>query len=211
MMPDRIAGNAGVRTSFTKLRFTATRFWCGQLQVLLIVPDWIAWLQSFAEGSTAMTRLRLTCLGLAVLAGLGGAAQARSGIEAVDVVIDYAKVVRLPEKVQTIIIGNPAIADVTVQPNGILVVTGKNFGVTNLIALDSSGAMLAETQIRVGSSRQDVVAVQRGMDRESYACAPACEPTPRLGDAGKHFGSALDQASARRKAALNIDTKEKED
>jgi hypothetical protein len=152
-----------------------------------------------------MTRLRLTCLGLAVLAGLGAPVEARPEVEAVDIVIDYAKVVRLPEKVQTIIVGNPAIADVSVQPNGILVVTGKNLGTTNLIALDAAGAMLAETKIRVANSRTGIVAVQRGLDRESYACAPACEPTPRLGDATKHFGSTLEQATSRSKAALSSD------
>ncbi len=77
-----------------------------------------------------MTRLRLTCLGLAVLAGLGGAAQARSGIEAVDVVIDYAKRAPARKGADHHHSENQAIADVTVQPNGILVVTGKNFGVT---------------------------------------------------------------------------------
>jgi hypothetical protein len=153
-----------------------------------------------------MTRLRLTCLGLAVLAGLASPATARPEIEAVDIVIDYAKVVKLPEKVQTIIVGNPAIADVSVQPNGILVVTGKNLGTTNLIALDATGAMLAETKIRVANSGAGIVAVQRGLDRESYACAPACEPTPRLGDASKHFSSTLGQAGARSKAALSNDS-----
>ena len=33
-------------------------------------------------------------------------------------------------------VGNPLIADATVQPGGILVITGKGYGATNLVALD---------------------------------------------------------------------------
>ena len=41
-------------------------------------------------------------------------------------------------------IGNPLIADASVQPGGIMVVTGKGYGVTNLVALDRDGATLME-------------------------------------------------------------------
>jgi Flp pilus assembly secretin CpaC len=34
-----------------------------------------------------------------------------------------------------VIIGNPTIADVSVQGGNLLVVTGKSFGVTNIISL----------------------------------------------------------------------------
>ncbi|MFH7163151.1 pilus assembly protein N-terminal domain-containing protein, partial [Klebsiella pneumoniae] len=71
----------------------------------------------------------------------------------VTVMVDNAKVMRLPERTQTVIVGNPIIADVTLQKNGVLVLTGKSFGATNLIALDAAGAMLAETTIRVEASQ----------------------------------------------------------
>jgi Flp pilus assembly secretin CpaC len=83
---------------------------------------------------------------LALAAGLASSATAApNGVPPVTVMIDHAKVVKLPEKTQTVIVGNPIIADVTVQRNGILVVTGKSYGVTNLIALDAGGALLTES------------------------------------------------------------------
>ncbi|MDP3319993.1 MAG: pilus assembly protein N-terminal domain-containing protein, partial [Bosea sp. (in: a-proteobacteria)] len=52
---------------------------------------------------------------LALIAGPALAAPATGTVESVIVKVDHAKVVRLPEKAQTVIVGNPAIADVAVQ------------------------------------------------------------------------------------------------
>ena len=49
----------------------------------------------------------------------------------------------------TLVIGNPMIADVSMQSGGLMVVTGKGYGVTNLIALDRNGATLMEKQVSV--------------------------------------------------------------
>src|SRR5215469_12918356 len=64
--------------------------------------------------------------------------------DAIKVTIDQATIAKMPENVATLVIGNPLIADVTVQPGGLLIVTGKSYGATNLIALDRSGAVLIE-------------------------------------------------------------------
>jgi len=119
----------------------------------------------------------------------------------VSVVVDQAKVIRLPEKTQTVIVGNPMIADISVQKNGILVVTGKSFGVTNFIALDSAGGMLAESRVTVTAASDSVVVVQRGMERESYSCAPQCQPAIQLGDSTKFFGEVGGQATTRNQMA----------
>lgn len=132
----------------------------------------------------------------------GGSAQAapQEG-ESVLVLVDHAKVVRLPERVQTVIVGNPAIADVSVQRNGVMVVTGKSFGVTNLIALDAAGTLLAESLVRVSAASDAVLTVQRGMERESYSCTPVCQPSVQLGDAQKYFGEVGAQATSRNSLA----------
>lgn len=129
--------------------------------------------------------------------GVAGSPTIPAAPETIAVVVDYAKVVRLPERTQTVIVGNPFIADVTVQKNGILVVTGKSYGVTNLIALDNTGTMLAETRISVQRPDQSVVIVQRGFERESYSCTPECMPSLLLGDAQKYFGEVGSQATQR--------------
>jgi Flp pilus assembly secretin CpaC len=93
-----------------------------------------------------LARLSLAALGLLLPPAVLAAPASDPGVS---VMIDHAKVIRLPERTQTVIVGNPVIADVTTQKNGILVVTGKSYGITNLIALDAAGALLAESMIRV--------------------------------------------------------------
>jgi hypothetical protein len=134
--------------------------------------------------------------------GLSGFAQAApNGAPPVTVMIDHAKVVKLPEKTQTVIVGNPIIADVTVQRNGILVVTGKSYGVTNLIALDAAGQLLTESLISVQAPNESLVTVQRGLERESYSCTPNCQPSLLLGDANKYFSEVGGQAGQRNSLA----------
>lgn len=120
---------------------------------------------------------------------------------AVSVQVDNAKVIRLPEKTQTVVVGNPMIADITLQKNGVVVLTGKSFGTTNLIALDGKGAMLAESTISVQAPQASIITVQRGLDRESYSCTPNCQPSVQLGDAAKYFDDTSKQAEARRTMA----------
>ena len=115
--------------------------------------------------------------------------------------IDHAKVVRLPERTQTVIVGNPIIADITVQRNGIVVVTGKSYGITNMIALDGAGVMLAESLVSVQAATESVVVVQRGLERESYSCTPSCHPAILLGDGNRHFREASGQAGQRNSLA----------
>lgn len=128
-----------------------------------------------------------------------GGARVANG--SVTVQLDHARVVRLPERTQTVIVGNPIIADVTVQRNGILVVTGRSYGTTNLIALDSAGALLAESMISVEAATDSVVTVQRGLSRESYSCTPTCQPSLRLGDSPSHFDGVGSQATRRNELA----------
>lgn len=139
----------------------------------------------------------LCCLGLIVQSPAANAAPQTNTNDTVVVLVDHAKVVRLPEKAQTVIVGNPGIADVTVQKNGVMVVTGKSFGVTNLIALDASGVLLAESLVRVGAASDSVLTVQRGLERESYSCTPQCQPSLQLGDASRYFGEANGQVGTR--------------
>lgn len=129
------------------------------------------------------------------------AAPGPAPVETLTVLLDHAKVIRLPERTQTVIVGNPFIADVTVQRNGIVVVTGKSYGATNLIALDAQGLLLAESMVSVQAPTDSVVVVQRGLDRETYSCTPHCQPSLRLGDAEGFFSSVGSQATNRNNLA----------
>jgi Flp pilus assembly secretin CpaC len=110
------------------------------------------------------------------------------------VAVDRAKVIRLPDATRTVIVGNPAIADVAMQKSGIVVVTGRSYGETNLIALDGSGNMLAESSLTVEAKSDAIVTVQRGLERQSYSCTPSCMPAVQLGDATTYFATTKDQA-----------------
>ena len=153
------------------------------------------------EGRRRLTRwVAATALAITIC-GTAAAAPQREKSESVVVLVDHAKVVRLPEKAQTVVVGNPAIADVAVQRNGVMVVTGKSFGVTNLIALDASGTLLAESSVRVQAASDSMLTVQRGLERESYSCTPICQPAAQLGDVKRFFDDVGGQNRARNAAA----------
>lgn len=116
--------------------------------------------------------------------------------EVVSIVLDQAKLLRLPDRVSTIIIGNPSIADGTLQAGGLLVVTGKGYGTTNLMVLDSKGTVLAEHTITVGAPANGLT-VYRGAERETLSCAPNCQRTLVPGDSQPVFDSIVTQNGTR--------------
>lgn len=134
-----------------------------------------------------------------VLAGLMFAMPAATAqTEAVSVSVDEARIMKLPDSVATIVIGNPLIADATLQGGGVLVLTGKGFGSTNMLALNRAGKVVMDTTIQVvGPARSDLVVVYKGVERESYSCAPECEKRLTLGDSAPYFGGILSQSGSR--------------
>jgi hypothetical protein len=120
----------------------------------------------------------------------------------ISVNVDEARIMRLPEGVATVVIGNPLIADATLQSGGILVLTGKGYGSTNLLALDRGGHVVTNKTVEVvGAKGSDLVVVYRGMERESYSCAPVCERRITLGDSPAYFNNALSQSGTRNREA----------
>lgn len=118
--------------------------------------------------------------------------------DGVTVALDRATILRLPAKVATIVIGNPAIADGSLQAGGLLVVTGKGYGATNLLALDRQGDTLAEYIVTVSGPQDDgKVVVYRGVERETWNCAPQCEHAVVLGDSSAYFNAASGQILSR--------------
>jgi Pilus formation protein N terminal region len=115
-------------------------------------------------------------------------------LDTVTVSVDQAKLVKLPGGVATIVVGNPLIADVTLQNGGVIVVTGKGYGATNFIAMDRSGGILVDRLIQVQGPTDELVTVYRGTERETYSCMPICQRRMTLGDADPYFKSVLDQA-----------------
>jgi Pilus formation protein N terminal region len=113
---------------------------------------------------------------------------------AIAVNVDQAKLIRLPERVATIVVGNPLIADVALQPGGVVVVTGKGYGATNFIAMDRAGEVLVDRIIQVEGPSDKLVTVYRGVERESYSCTPVCQRRATLGDGDGYFKAVLGQS-----------------
>ena len=134
---------------------------------------------------------------LLLLVASGLLAHPAFAAEELGIELDQAKIMKLPEKVSTIVVGNPLIADVAVQSGGLVVVTGKGYGTTNLIVLDRAGAVLMERSVVVRGASTNTVAVFRGAERETYSCTPLCERRITLGDSAAYFTAASTQADAR--------------
>jgi hypothetical protein len=139
---------------------------------------------------------------VAALAGLllcaAATAATPTQADTITVSVDTAHIMKLPERVATIVIGNPLIADATLQGGGILVVTGKSFGATNLLALDRAGKVVMDKTVQVmGPTGGDLVVVYKGVARESYSCTPECAPRITLGDDPKFFGDTMSQSGSR--------------
>jgi hypothetical protein len=146
-----------------------------------------------------MSRLRIVAA-FATLASVVMAMPAWSvepGSDQIAVFLDQAKLLKLPAGAETIVIGNPAIADVNVQRNGVLVITGRMPGRTNFIALDTNGTIISESFVSVSAAPNAGLLVTRGMDASHYHCAPNCYPTVALGDADNHFNRTAEQSSRR--------------
>jgi Flp pilus assembly secretin CpaC len=139
------------------------------------------------------TDIRKIALFASVYAAFGPAV---ADEHAIRVTMDYARLVRLPEGAQTIVIGNPMVADVSmIKGNQLFAITGKSFGTTNLIVLDRTGQQVGESIVTVVPSA-DKVLVQRGSHRESLSCNPRCAPAIDLADDSNYAQTVINSAKA---------------
>jgi Flp pilus assembly secretin CpaC len=145
------------------------------------------------------------CLSAAFLAiflaiGLAAPAAAEPPIpwsDKITVNMDQARLVQLPDRAANVIIGNPLIADVSIQPGGLTVITGKSYGATNFIATDKRGAVLLEKAIEVTGPRDRTLVLFNGPDRQTFSCTPDCSRRLTLGDAPESFQRTLTEITSR--------------
>lgn len=149
----------------------------------------------------------LTGAALATVVALGGLlAAAPAKAEDFMVQYDQAKLLRLPEPGETVIVGNPSIADVQLQSNQLLVITGKTFGVTNLIVLNTAGNIILSQRLMVKADDQKVVSVSRGGATSTFNCAPKCEPVLKIGDESNYYSAIAKSAEQKMKISEGADT-----
>ena len=147
------------------------------------------------EKMPARRRPAITLLLIAAAAACGAGAAAAAD-QSIDVVIDRAKVMRISRPANPVIIGNPAIADATIQDSQTLIITGRSFGTTNLIVLDANGQAIADEVVRVSSANDDVVTLYKRAERETLSCTPDCSPTATIGDAQTSFDTVSQQVQS---------------
>lgn len=134
-----------------------------------------------------MRRLTLAfcaCLSLGVTAA---AAQIQAA--SLSVSAGQAARISLSAPVRDIVVGDPAVADVSLVNDRTLIVIGKKVGATTLLAFDAGGRPLADRQIVVSDIPDQAVVVQRGVTTSTYACGERCSQlggaTPAAGDPSK--------------------------
>ena len=125
--------------------------------------------------SAARLIAALASTALLVAPAIGTAQSASLNVE-----IDQAQRVQLRGPAGSVIVGNPALADVTVVDSNTLYITGKGYGVTEIVAVDAIGRTVFQSQVVVtdgaGAGR---VRVWRAGQATEMACAASCSPSVR--------------------------------
>jgi hypothetical protein len=102
--------------------------------------------------------------------------------------IDQGVRVGFSAAVRDVVVGNPAIADVTLLDARSAVLMGKSYGVTSLMAFDAAGRTVFNRQVVVSASDAGRVSMIRGGAASNYACGPRCERTPMPGEHKNDYG-----------------------
>jgi Flp pilus assembly secretin CpaC len=130
-----------------------------------------------------------------------------AGGQVLTVEVDESQILQLPKTPGAIVIGNPSVADVSIQGQKIFV-HGRGYGETNLTILDLEGNQMANFNLVGINTKQTTLQVFRGVERSSYSCAPSCEAQVQLGDSGAHMSNTISQLGAKMGLASGVNTVE---
>ncbi len=110
--------------------------------------------------------------------------------------INQQKALHLAAPATAVMVGNPAIADVTVLGPQLIYVLGRSYGSTNLVALDAHGKQITELHVSVTSPSSSTVTLTRGSGQLTYNCTPRCERTVAQGDSSADFEATVKQTGS---------------
>ncbi|WP_294644211.1 pilus assembly protein N-terminal domain-containing protein [uncultured Aureimonas sp.] len=136
--------------------------------------------------------MRLLALVAVLALGAPSLAQAESA-DGLTVPIDQARILRIPRQAGSVIIGNPSIADITIHDARTLVMTGRSYGITNLVVLDTAGEVMLDDSVVVSAAEDHSLRVYRQGTRQTFSCAPTCEPKVAIGDETGVFAGTVKQ------------------
>ena len=123
----------------------------------------------------AHSAARLLIAAALSIAGVALATTTAPADTGIEIVMNQAKIVKLARPADTIVVGNPAIADASVQDANTIVLTGKGFGVTNLVVMDAQGAPIVDEQVFVSRQDDRSVRIYRRSEVQTLSCTPRCE------------------------------------
>jgi hypothetical protein len=112
--------------------------------------------------------------------------------ETLVVPLDHTVRIGVQGQAASVVIGNAAVADVTVIDTHTLFVSGKSVGQTDVSVLDGAGRTIFASDVDVTTYGPGRVAVFRGQERTDFNCAPGCAPQGQkdAGAAGAAAGAA---------------------
>jgi len=125
--------------------------------------------------------------------------------EALTLEVDQSQLVVLPALPGSVVIGNPTIADATVEGTK-LFIHARAFGTTNIMILDLSGNEVAKFDISIGHTTEHAVAVFKAGSRESYNCAAFCESELQIGDNEVYFKNVAEATKKKIELATGTDS-----
>lgn len=144
-----------------------------------------------------MRKLQTNKTAAALALGAGMAALLATGSFASDlkVPMNETRPLQLAKPAATVMVGNPAIADVSIESTQLLYVMGRNYGTTNLIALDADGKTILDMKLSVTAQGTSAVTLTRGTGQSSYNCTPRCERIAVIGDDEDSFDALMQQGA----------------
>ena len=120
-------------------------------------------------------------IAMGIFAASAGVSFAQSAETGIEVVMNQAKIVKLTQDAATIVVGNPEIVDATVQDARTIVLTGKGFGVTNLVILDPDGKPVVDSSVFVSRNDEKSLRIYRQAKVQTLSCTPFCEGSYKSG------------------------------
>ncbi|MBC8242190.1 MAG: pilus assembly protein N-terminal domain-containing protein [Alphaproteobacteria bacterium] len=90
--------------------------------------------------------------------------------------IGKAQLIRLTTTPDVVMLGNPAVADVVLEDNGLLFLLGREPGETNLLILNKAGKVILSSSVIVVPLSKRRVTVDRGPEVFTLSCDPRCVP-----------------------------------
>ncbi len=136
-----------------------------------------------------------------ILSGFGWPALAGDPLQ---VTLNKTTILRIARDASTVAIGNPEVADISVESPRLILLVGKQAGETNLLILDASDAEIHDFNLVVVPESARHLTVHRGATEvTTFNCEPRCtavktpgEPLSGDADASGSAGDPLSSLSA---------------